>query len=100
MSFLSQFAKPSYGSRKVSDDFLDIIFWPFLDLAGESSDEEEEIVEDDPVDEDEMTMGEKKRIAAKLVTLVRLLNRVYLSEPRLADAHKSHIMSRWVNWLW
>lgn len=63
--FLRQFPK-SYGPRKVPDELLDILFYPFA-----YQDEDYTAVPPEPSC-DELSLAEKRRLVGKLVELVGL----------------------------
>lgn len=103
-SFLRQFARPEYGSRKVSEKVIDLIFWSFEQRSSLDEDEEEAAAEaeltvaqkvkvskeskgrgngrkaesltrgDERLENVEMetlSIGEKRRLSATLIELVR-----------------------------
>lgn len=64
-SFLRQFKPTPYGPRTSSYEVLDAVFWPFSEFP--PPDDVDEVL----LDDDEMESGEKQRVAARLVGLVR-----------------------------
>lgn len=70
-SLLQSLQPNSAGLRELSRKELDVVFLPFLN-AGYVAEEEENSY--DPLDDDSMEVGERKRVSMRLVALVSATN--------------------------